>query len=103
MDQLTLKFAVDAPRGSLLPAVVQAVNRLNLYQMNEKAWEEVAQGNIEQASRRMERIATHLLRAGEPQLAYTAFAEANNITRTGHLSQEGRMKLKYGTRALIGS
>lgn len=41
--------------------------------------------------------------AGEVELARTAFVEADNIARSGHLSSEGRKKLKYGTRTLLGS
>jgi hypothetical protein len=103
MDQLSLGFTLDPPQGSLLPAVVRAVNKLNLYQMNEKAWKEAERGEIEQASRRMERLATHLLNAGQEQLAQAALAEAGNIARSGHLSQKGRKELKYGTRALLES
>ena len=103
MDQLSLGFTLDPPQGSLLPAVVRAVNKLNLYQMNERAWQEAERGEVEQASRRMERLATHLLKAGQEQLAQAALAEAGNIARSGRLSQKGRKELKYGTRALLGS
>jgi len=102
VSQLELDFALNPPQKPPLPAIVRAVNKLNLYKMNEKAWEEVEQGKIEQATRRMERLGTHLLNAGQTRLARTAFEEATNIARTGHLSAVGRKKLKYGTRALIG-
>lgn len=103
MDQLTLKFALDRPKTQLLPAVVRAVSRLNLYQMNEKARKDVEQGDVDQARRRMEQLGAQLNLAGEVELARTAFVEADNIARSGHLSSEGRKKLKYGTRTLLGS
>jgi len=48
-------------------------------------------------------LGSQLLEAGATALAATAFREAENIARTGHLSPEGRKQLKYGTRTLIGS
>ena len=103
MDQLTLKFALNPPKALLLPAVVRAVNRLSLYQMNEKARKDVEKGDVDQAQRRMAHLGSRLNLAGEVELARTAFVEAENIARTGHLSPEGRKKLKYGTRTLLGS
>ncbi len=103
MDQLTLGFALNPPKALLLPAVVRAVNKLNLYQMNEKTQDDVEQGEADKAKRRMEQLGSRLRLAGEVDLAKTAFAEAEHIARTGHLSLEGRKKLKYGTRTLLGS
>ncbi len=102
-DQLEIKFLTDPPQTMLLPALVRAVRKLNLHRMSEKAWEEAESGEIEEASRRMERLGSQLLEAGATALAATAFREAENIARTGHLSPEGRKQLKYGTRTLIGS
>jgi len=101
-SQLGLDFALGPPIQPPLPAVERAVSKLNLYQMNEKAWEEAERGEIEQATQRMERLGTQLLNAGETQLAHSAFSEATHIARTGLLSAAGRKTLKYGTRALIG-
>jgi hypothetical protein len=103
MDQLTLSFALDPPRALLLPSVVRAVNRLNLYQMSERAQDDIEQGKSDQAKKRIEQLGTRLRLAGEVDLAKTAFTEAEHIARTGHLSLEGRKKLKYGTRTLLGS
>jgi Ca-activated chloride channel family protein len=102
-DQLEIKFVTDPPQTMMLPALVRAVRRLNLHRMSEKAWQEAEGGEIEQASRRMERLGSQLLEAGQAALAATAFREAENIARTGCLSPEGRKQLKYGTRTLIGS
>lgn len=101
LAEIQLDFSVDPPQKPPLPAVVSAVNKLNLYMMNEKAWNDVEQGEIQQATRRMERLGTQLLQSGEPHLAHTAFSEAANIGRTGRVSEAGRKRLKYGTRALI--
>ena len=78
------------------------MNKLNLYKMNEKAWEEAEQGKITEATERLKRLGTRLLREGQSRLARTAFDEATQIARSGHISAAGRKKLKYGTRSLIG-
>ena len=49
----------------------------------------------------MKRVATHLLNAGQGQLAQAALDEAVHIARTGSVSVTGHKRLKYGTRALI--
>jgi hypothetical protein len=45
-------------------------------------------------------MATRLLNIGENELAKAALLEAGRLTRTGHLSPEGRKKIRYGTRGL---
>jgi len=99
--EIELEFMLDPPVRPPLPAVVRAVNKLNLYRLNERVWQEVEQGAVEDAANRLERLATRLHEAGQTQLAQTAQREAENIARTGHLTPEGRKELKYGTRSLI--
>ena len=101
-SQLELQFEKGLLPGAPLPAILRAVNKLNLYKMNEKAWEEAEQGKIEEATHRMERLGTNLFKEGQSDLAKTAFHEAANIARSGKISAAGRKKLKYGTRSLIG-
>lgn len=99
--EIELGFMLDPPFRPPLPAVVRAVNKLNLYRLNERVWQEVKQGAIEDAAHRLEKLATRLREAGQTELAQTALREAENIVRTGHLTPEGRKELKYGTRSLI--
>ncbi len=99
---LVLDFSASPPNRPPLPAVLRAVNKLNLYLINEKAYEAAEQGAVEQASQRMTSLGRRLLDEGEVDLAHTAFTEASQITRTGRQSPEGRKALKYGTRSLIG-
>jgi Ca-activated chloride channel homolog len=99
--EIELEFMLDPPIRPPLPSVVRAVNKLNLYRLNERVWQEVELGAVEDAARRLETLATRLQEAGQTQLAHTALREADNIARTGHLSPEGRKELKYGTRSLM--
>jgi Ca-activated chloride channel family protein len=101
VSELQLSFESDSPVRPPLRAVERAVNKVNLYRMSEKAREEAEQGQLQEATRRMKRVATHLLNAGHGQLAQAALDEAVHIARTGSVSVTGHKRLKYGTRALI--
>jgi Ca-activated chloride channel family protein len=87
----------DPPPGDL----VAALNVVGLYRMQEKARHEAELGQSAQAARRLENLATHLLAAGDRDLAKAALSEAERLTHTRRLSIEGEKVLKYGTRALL--
>ena len=126
VDELTLAhFTVsgdiltESPEGGNLPAdvhiasskqpeaepppadLVAALNVVGLYRMQEKARHEAELGQSSQAARRLENLATHLLAAGDRELAKAALSEAERLTHTRRLSIEGEKVLKYGTRALL--
>lgn len=77
------------------------MSRLTLYRMQEQAKQDLEAGNIEQATRRLRFLATHLLAQGESSLATTVLGEAGRIERNSSLSDEGEKRIKYGTRALL--
>lgn len=81
--------------------LVAALNVIGLYRMQEKARHEAELGQASQAARRLENLATHLLAAGDRELAKAALSEAERLTHTRRLSIEGEKVLKYGTRALL--
>jgi Ca-activated chloride channel family protein len=81
--------------------LVAALNVVGLYRMQEKARHEAELGQSAQAARRLENLATHLLAAGDRDLAKAALSEAERLTHTRRLSIEGEKVLKYGTRALL--
>jgi Ca-activated chloride channel family protein len=81
--------------------IVSALNLIALVRMQEKARHEAELGQSTQAARRLENLATHLLAAGERELAKSALSEAGRLAQTRHLSTEGEKRLKYGTRALL--
>jgi Ca-activated chloride channel family protein len=87
-------------RGSVPPNIVSALGKLAIFKMQEKTMEDLDRGEIEHASQRLETMATRLLNIGENELAKAALLEAGRLTRTGHLSPEGRKKIRYGTRGL---
>ena len=81
--------------------IVKALSRLTLYRMQEQARVDIENGDIEQATRKLQNLATHLLVQGEKQLARTVLAEAERIQHGQSLSEQGEKRIKYGTRALL--
>ena len=74
---------------------------MNLNKFTEKAQEAIRQGDVTEATRRLENLATRLLAAGQEDLANAAMAEARRVAHTHAFSEEGQKRLKYGTRALL--
>ena len=83
------------------PKIVQALSRLMLYRMQERARKEIEKGNIDTATRQLQTLASNLLAQGERSLAQTILLEVNNLQHKNTLSEEGGKKIKYGTRALF--
>jgi len=83
------------------PQIVQALSRLMLYRMQERARKEIEKGNIDTATRRLQALASNLLTQGERGLAHTIMLEVDNLQKQSTLSEEGSKKIKYGTRALF--
>lgn len=82
-------------------ALLNALSRLTLYRMQERARLEVEAGEFERAARRLDNLASHLLTQGERGLAQTALLEAQRVRGAQALSEEGSKDIKYGTRALL--
>lgn len=95
--QITDQASLEPPS----PTLVQALANLNLYRMQEKAQEDAANGKFDEASRRLQHLATHLLSHNERSMAKTVLLEAENLRREQSFSEEGRKNMKYGTRALL--
>jgi Ca-activated chloride channel family protein len=81
--------------------IVQAMSRLTLYRMQERARQDVAEGKIKEATRRLQNIATHLLSQGNHELALAILSEADHIQQNLAFSEEGEKRIKYGTRGLL--
>ena len=92
----------DDPETDTPPEeVVQALSRLMLYRMQERARAEIEKGNVEAGTRQLQALAANLLTQGERSLAQTIMLEVEQIRQTAGLSEEGSKKIKYGTRALF--
>ena len=83
------------------PEIVQALSRLTIYRIQEKARQEVSSGEYDKAAEHLQRMATHLLAQGERSLAKTVLLEAENIQKQKAFSEHGEKQIKFGTRALL--
>jgi Ca-activated chloride channel family protein len=92
----------DDPEPELpSPAIIEAMSHLSLYRLQDKARQEVSSGNISQATRHLQYLATHLLAQGNRGLAHDVLVEAEHIQQNREFSQEGDKRIKYGTRSLL--
>jgi len=99
---LELEFAPQTASAppSVPPAILSALAKVTIFQIQENAWKSLEKGDVADATRRLETMATRLLDLGEHQLARAALLEAGRLARSGHLSPAGRKTIKYGTRSL---
>ncbi len=85
------------------PQIVQALSRLMLYRMQERARKEIEKGNIDGGTRQLQTLAANLLTQGERSLAQTILLEVEHLQNQNGLTIEGSKKIKYGTRALFNA
>lgn len=83
-------------------ALVNAIGKLSLYRMQERARQDLEDGDAEGAAKRLRMLATRLLSNGERGLARTVLLAAEDIKVSGSLDEKTGKQIKYGTRALIG-
>ena len=88
----------DSPPAS----IVDALSKLTLYRLQEKAQAALEDGDVDEATRHLQYLATRLIDMGEHDLGRQAMAEAEHVLQTRAFSNEGVKKtIKYQTRALI--
>jgi len=83
------------------PSLIQAMSRVTLYRMQERARQEVQDGEVEKATERLKYLATHLLSQGQQGLARTILLEVEHIEQEKSFTESGEKDIKFGTRALI--
>ncbi len=81
--------------------IVQAMSNLTLYRIQERARKAVDEGKINEATKMLQNLATHLFAQGQPEFAATVLHEASHLQRTSGFSETGDKRIKYGTRALL--
>lgn len=101
LSDFSIEVTDQPPSEDPPMAILDALGKLTLYRMQERAQEALTTGDIREATRRLENLATRLLAMGEEELAYQARAEARRVAHTSNLSDAGRKTLKYQTRFLL--
>jgi Ca-activated chloride channel family protein len=96
-----LEVATNAEYEDPPDEILDALGKLTLYHMQERANEALEDGDVAQATERLQNLATRLLDLGEEELAQQTMRELNTLQLTKSLSDEGRKTIKYQTRHLI--
>jgi Ca-activated chloride channel family protein len=98
---VSLSVVKELPPARPPTAIIDALSKLSQYKLQERAWQDVAAGDVSTATRRLSTLGTRLLASGQTDLAKAALAEARRLEKTHTVSEEARKQLKYGTRALL--
>ena len=98
---LSLPVVKNPPTANPPQSIVDALSKLSHYQMQERAWQQAAAGDLVGAAERLKTLGTRLLAGGQPELARLALTEASRLEKTQVLSEESKKQIKYGTRALL--
>jgi Ca-activated chloride channel family protein len=101
MNDYSIEVTTEAIAEDPPTPLLDALGKLTLYKMQERAQEALEAGDIKEATRRLENLATRLLALGEGELAHQARSEALRVAHTSNLSEQGRKALKYQTRYLL--
>lgn len=91
----------DEPEQEPPPELLDAIQSLMFYRLQERANEALGEGKVHEATRNLEHLATRLFENGEEELGRAAIREAQRVSQTHMLSENGSKQLKYGTRALM--
>lgn len=100
VDEISVTITDDPAPAEPPPEMIDALSRLALSRLQDRAHEALEEGNVEEAAQKLEYLATRLLENGSEELGQAALHEAQRVARTRQLSAEGAKNLKYGTRAL---
>ena len=103
VGDLTIEVTRSATSEYAPDEILDALSKLALYRLQERAHEALEDGDVEEATRRLENLATRLLEIGQNSLANQALSEARKVAHTSGLSNRGRKTLKYATRHLLTS
>jgi Ca-activated chloride channel homolog len=101
ISDISIEISESPPQEDPPVSILEALGKLTLYRMQERAHEALERGDVREATRRLENLATRLLAIGEEDLAHQARAEARRVAHTSALSDKGRKTLKYQTRHLL--
>jgi Ca-activated chloride channel family protein len=101
VNDLSLEVREQEGIDDVPPAILDALSKLTLYRLQERAQEALERGDVVEATRRLENLATRLLAMGEEDLANQTLAEARRVAHTSGFSDKGRKTIKYQTRLLL--
>ena len=101
ISDISLEITDNPPPEDPPSVILDALSKLTLYRLQERAQEALENGDVIEATRRLENLATRLLDMGESDLAGQVRMEASRVAHTSALSDKGRKTIKYQTRYLL--
>jgi Ca-activated chloride channel homolog len=101
VSELGLEAANEAEYEDPPESILDALGKLTLYNMQERATQALERGDIAEATEQLQNLATRLLDMGHADLAQQTMQELNTLQATHVLSDEGRKTIKYQTRHLL--
>jgi Ca-activated chloride channel family protein len=102
--EVSLRRTVRDDQEKSIPPreLVEAIEKLTLYRLQEKARAEEAAGDHANATRHLKNLATRLLQKRDSDsLVKMVLSEAEKISSGKGYSPEAEKRIKYGTRALL--
>ncbi len=99
-QDIRVTFTRNARGSEVAPKLLNVLERLSVFRLQEEAWRALETGDSEQATHFLESAATRLFDLGYRELGQAAMLEMNRIALGAGPSSEGRKKLRYGTRGL---
>lgn len=97
--EITQRTGTEPPPQHIL----DALSKLTLYRLQERAREALEAGDPQEAERRLERLATRAYELGESEVSDRAIEGMRQVRQSSMLSEESKKALKYGTRSLIAT
>jgi Ca-activated chloride channel homolog len=86
--------------GPLNPHVMDIVDRMAAFQLQTRALEDIATGNLSAATQKLRAAATRLLDMGEGELAQAVQRQAASLEQKAALDPQTTKRLRYDTRRL---
>lgn len=103
----TIQIGSDDHHGhdtEMAPFLVQAVQLLNLYRMNENIWTDLSKGeNIGNATQKLDLLTRRFKEAGLNHIAQEIGTQTKVLKDGGEFTESGRKQIKYGTRLQLTS
>ncbi|HHS97858.1 MAG TPA: VWA domain-containing protein [Chloroflexi bacterium] len=97
---LEIEVRTEVEEQPISTAIINAVNKVNLFRMQERAWRALEEGRKEEARQQLEAVATRLLDLGETDLAHIALLEAQRMAQGEEVSKRAKKAIYFGTRHL---
>lgn len=97
---LIIPYTANHASAPLNPTVMNLAEKLSAFKLQTRALQDAANGDLANATRKLQAAATRLINMGEQNLAQQLLNEAANLEQRGRMSAEGTKRLRYNTRKL---